>query len=157
MLHSIRDVFSRRPSRERLRVKPGKTKKMKSPIETLDTGQVPPTRRPCLRCQAEVRPVKPGKTILTDSSGGSGPVKPMPGRGSAKIKMYRSRHPVNPFIQQSVQTYDPRVEPGQTQSNQKMTQWSSQSAGCRLGLLTRRPCLRCQAEVRPVKPGKTKK
>ena len=86
MLYSILDVLHRSPSRERLRVKPSKTKKMKSPIETLDAGQVPPTRGPCLRCQAEVRPVKPGKTILTDSSGRSGPVKPMPGRGSAKTK-----------------------------------------------------------------------
>ena len=37
-----------------------------------------------------------------------------------------------------------------------MNLWHLQRAGCRPGLLIRRPCLTCQAEVRPVKPSKTK-
>jgi len=88
------------------------------------------------------------------------PVKPMPGRGSAKTRLDRPRHLLNPFMHQSIQPFHPWLKSGKTGSNQKMDLWRLPPARCRPGPVTRR--LYCQVEVRPrpgfgrVKPGKTK-
>jgi len=73
---------------------------------------------------------------------------------AGKTRMLGYRHLVSPITHPSEHTFDPRVKPGQSGSNQKMNFWHLQPAGCRLGLLTRRPCLSCQDWDR-VKAGKT--
>jgi hypothetical protein len=75
---------------------------------------------------------------------------------AGKTKTYGHRHLVSPMTHPSEHTFDPRVKSGQTGSNQKTNFWRLQPAGCRPGLPTRRPGLRCQAVLGAVKPDKTK-
>ena len=141
-----------------------------------------PTRRPGLRCQAVLGAVKPGKTKLDDSSAESKPVKPgqtkinhwhlqpadcrpdLPTRRprsnqvavkAGKTKTHRHRHLVSLFSHPSDHSFDLRVKPGQSGSNQKTNFWHLQPADCRPGHPTRCPCIRCRSCVR-VKAGKTR-
>ena len=146
-------------------VKPGQTKMSHWQLQPTGCRSGLPPRRSGLRWQTEVRLVKPGQTKINhwhlqpaDCRPDLRTRRPRSNQvtvKAGKTKTHRHRHLVSLFSHPSDHSFDLRVKPGQSGSNQKTNFWHLQPADCRPGHPTRCPCIRCRSCVR-VKAGKTR-